>query len=243
MEPIAKSRSSGFIHGFTLIELLVVIAIIAILAGLLLPALASAKERAKRAACKSNLRQFVLACHMYGNDNNERLPIGRDNNGESHTIRISSVSHTNLVHYSGNVRIADCPNFSFGTKLRFSPTYGFLIGYNYLGSMKTNSWPVNSPHNWTAPYRLIDDNTLALIADANHWAAPDQLTIVPHAKAGPLLDSGSSFNYKKLGRSARQVGAQGGNVASLDGSATWIAIDRMKDRFASSYPNYYFGAW
>ncbi|MGD0094263.1 MAG: prepilin-type N-terminal cleavage/methylation domain-containing protein, partial [Planctomycetota bacterium] len=54
--------------GFTLIELLVVIAIIAVLAALLLPALATAKEKGKRAACQSNLRQTVFTVHMYGMD-------------------------------------------------------------------------------------------------------------------------------------------------------------------------------
>src|SRR5437660_2413562 len=71
---LESNATAGRSSGFTLIELLVVIAIIAILAGLLWPALARAKQKATQAGCMSNLKQISHALQMYLDDNTEVLP-------------------------------------------------------------------------------------------------------------------------------------------------------------------------
>lgn len=73
-EPKKGKKKMKKSRGFTLIELLVVIAIIAILAAMLLPALQSARERARRASCTNNLKQLGLAFMQYAQDNKEKMP-------------------------------------------------------------------------------------------------------------------------------------------------------------------------
>src|SRR5271154_2696316 len=98
-------------RAFTLIELLVVIAIIAILAAMLLPALASAKQRAWTTSCTSNLHQVGLGMRMFADDNTELYP---ESGGDIYWGKIDPETHKaswmeQAVSYVGNTNAYDCP--------------------------------------------------------------------------------------------------------------------------------------
>jgi prepilin-type N-terminal cleavage/methylation domain-containing protein/prepilin-type processing-associated H-X9-DG protein len=100
-----KSRRSGF----TLIELLVVIAIIGVLVALLLPAVQSAREAARRAQCTNNLKQIGLALHNYVSSNNV-FPIGRGYNGFSGHSRLLFFMEQSGIYNAINFNVSALPS-------------------------------------------------------------------------------------------------------------------------------------
>jgi prepilin-type N-terminal cleavage/methylation domain-containing protein/prepilin-type processing-associated H-X9-DG protein len=106
-------------RGFTLIELLVVIAIIAILAAILFPVFARAREKARQSSCSSNVKQWCLAAMMYAQDYDERFP--KHGTNCSGTTTTDPCQYTKLQPYVKNTQMWYCPS---ATTVR----YGWNIG-------------------------------------------------------------------------------------------------------------------
>ena len=189
---------------FTLIELLVVIAIIAILAAMLLPALAKAKDRAKAIQCLNNARQQGLAATLYTGDQNDCYPFGVNVKNDA-SWSDPSAWHILLLPYMGATtnqgsRVYACPSDSDGAKQTYPLPPGFIqfqVSYRANAYIfRPNSGAIKSALRTTT----VPAPSLMLIITEKEWNSPSFQTTSDELKS--WLDGwtgGGGKNYNNSG--------------------------------------------
>jgi len=213
--------------GFTLIELLVVIAIISILAAILFPVFARARESARRSSCMSNLKQIGIAVVMYTQDNDGGLvPYWTTKPGASAKTNSWNRVGVPLDDYVKNDQIYRCPSApSISKSYAVTGDYYSTYGWSWIYYPNPNGWVAHfiqtSPGNDITPFKL----------DAA--PEPSRTALIGETQYGSYYESnGYAFSAFRITGTAPQYGMLdrhlgGSNYLYADGHVKWLSKEAV----------------